>query len=362
MATMYETFCKIADPGVTGRSSHLLADILTLSVLAVICGAESYDSIELFGKTHHEVLKKTLRLPNGIPSHDTINRAFQMIGASQSERLFIEWASRFKGTEMAENVIAIDGKAVRGSKDGCHGNPSIHLVHAWSVANSMCLGQFKTSDKSNEITAMPRLIDMLDVKGSVITIDAMGTQKEIARKIIGSDADYILAVKGNQETLEEDVRSMCGYEKPIAESVDVDKGHGRIEVRRCQIFEPDAIIRQDHRWKGLRTVVRIQATRIINGKQSDEERFYISSLPADSPFNAYIRSHREDENKLHWTLDMTFGEDQQRKRCKKAAENFSLIRKFAFNLLKKDKTKLSLKNKRLKAAWDFGYLLHLLQI
>ena len=362
MATMYETFCKLSDPRVVGRSSHKLTDILILSVLAVICGADTYDAIELFGKAHHEELKGILQLPNGIPSHDTINRVFQSIDARGFERLFAEWASGLREGGKAGEVVAIDGKTMRGSKDTYHGKNPLHIVSAWSVANGLCLGQYRTDDKSNEITAIPQLIEMLDIKGSIVTIDAMGTQKDIAEKIVEVGADYILAVKGNQETLLEDVEAMCGFERPATEDVDVDKGHGRIEVRHCQAFEPDAIIRMDHKWKGLNSIVKVKATRSIGGQETSEVRYYISSLPANSPFNTYIRSHWEVENKLHWTLDMTFGEDQQRKRCKKAAENFSLVRKFALNILKKDNSKLSLVNKRLKAAWNWNYLMHLLQI
>jgi predicted transposase YbfD/YdcC len=360
---MYETFCKLHDPRVLGRSSHKLTDILILSVLAVICGADTYDAIELFGKSHHEELKKILELPHGIPSHDTINRVFQSINARHFERLFAEWASGLRESGKAGGVVAIDGKTMCGSKDTYNGKSSLHIVSAWSVANALCLGQFKTDDKSNEITAIPNLIEMLDIKGAIVTIDAMGTQKDIAGRIVKAGADYILAVKGNQETLLEDVETMCNFERPSAEDTDVDKGHGRIEVRLCHVFDPDAIIKTYHKdWPELKSVVRVKATRRIGGKETTEVRYYISSLPVGSPFNTYIRNHWEVENKLHWTLDMTFREDQQRKRCKMAAQNFSLVRKFALNVLKKDKSKLSLVNKRLKAAWDWGYLMQLLQI
>ena len=365
MAKMCEIFGRLDDPRVVGHSLHPLTDILVLSVLAVIIGADSFDAIELFGKAHHAELKKVLRLPNGIPSHDTINRVFQSIDSRHFERLFVEWASGLKccdgGTET--EVIAIDGKTMRGSRDSFHGIGPMHIVHAWSVKNALCLGQYKTDARSNEITAIPQLLEMLDIAGSVVTIDAMGTQKDMAGKIVEAGGDYMLAVKGNQETLLEDVEAMCGYERPAAEDTDVDKGHGRIEVRQCQAFEPDAIIRMYHKdWPGLNTVVRVRATRSANGSQATEERFYISSLPTGSPFNNYIRNHWEVENKLHWTLDMTFREDQQRKRCNMAAQNFSILTKFAFNLLKKDKSKTSLRNKRLKAAWNWNFLMNLLQI
>lgn len=180
MASLYETAARLHDPRVKGRSKHLLADIVILAVLAVTSGAESYEAIEEFGRFHYQTLKKRLRLPNGIPSHDTINRVFQAIRFRQFERLFLEWAEGLRPEGATEKVIAIDGKTVRGSRDGYHDNPAIHLVHAWSVENGICLGQRKTRDKSNEITAIPELLDMLCVEGSIITIDAMGTQTAIA--------------------------------------------------------------------------------------------------------------------------------------------------------------------------------------
>ena len=363
MATMYEVFSSLEDPRVPGRSLHLLTDILILSVLAVICGAESYDSIELFGKLHHKRLKKFLKLPNGIPSHDTINRVFQIIDARHFEALFIEWAAGFKANGGKEKVVAIDGKTLRGSKDTYHGAAALHIVHAWSVVNGMCIGQFQTDAKSNEITAIPQLLDMLYLEGAIVTIDAMGAQKDIAQKIVNCKADYILAVKGNQEALLEDVQVRCSTAKPDAESIDIDKGHGRIEERLCQVFAAGPIMLEDHpEWPSLRTVIKITAKRTIGDTQTVEARFYISSLPVGAPFNEYIRSHWGIENALHWSLDMTFKEDQQRKRCKFAAQNFSLVTKFALNILKKDKTKMSLIRKRLKAGWDWNYMIDLIKI
>jgi predicted transposase YbfD/YdcC len=275
---MYETFCKLHDPRVLGRSSHKLTDILILSVVAVICGADSYDAIELFGKAHHEELKRILELPNEIPSHDTINRVFQSINARHFERLFAEWASGLRDSGKAGGVVAIDGKTMCGSKDTFRGKNPLHIVSAWSVANALCLGQFKTGDKSNEITAIPQLMEMLDIKGTIVTIDAMGTQKDIAKKIVEAGADYILAVKGNQETLLEDVETMCDYERPAAEDTDVDKGHGRIEVRLCQAFDPDAIIRMDHKgWPELKSVVRVKAT---HRRQGDHRGAPLHQQPA----------------------------------------------------------------------------------
>jgi predicted transposase YbfD/YdcC len=339
---------------------HKLLDIIILSILAVLSGAESWDSIELYGKTNLAFLKQILELKNGIPSHDTINRVFAMLNPRSFERLFMEWANNLKDSGILKTVIAIDGKTVRGSKDSFHDTSPIHCVHAWSVENNICLGQLKTAEKSNEITAIPELLDLLEIKGSIITIDAMGTQTAIAAKIIEKEADYILSVKDNQKTLREEVEATCGRNRPSVDYTEIEKGHGRIETRRCEVFEKGLIVDFDNRWKGLQTVIKITATRETGEKATTEERFYISSLDTQQPFNQYIRSHWGVENSLHWTLDMVFREDEQRKRTKYAAANFAVIRKIALNLLKKDTGKESLRSKRLKAGWNKDYLIQLL--
>jgi predicted transposase YbfD/YdcC len=264
----------------------------------------------------------------------------------------MEWANTLKENDLLEKVVAVDGKTVRGSKDSFHQTSPIHLVHAWSVANNICLGQLKTEDRSNEITAIPKLLDLLEMKNSIITIDAMGTQTAIAEKIIANDAHYILSVRNNQKTLREEVEATCKNGTPISDTTEVDKGHGRIETRRCQVYAKGIRIDDENRWKALQSVIKITATRETAKKTSVEERYYISSLEVSSPFNRYIRDHRGVENSLHWTLDMAFREDEQRKRIRHAAENFAVIRKIALNLLKKDTGKESLRSKRLKAAWD----------
>ena len=385
MASLYETAARLHDPRVKGRSKHLLADIVILAVLAVTSGAESYEAIEEFGRFHYQTLKKRLRLPNGIPSHDTINRVFQAIRFRQFERLFQEWAEGLRPEGATEKVIAIDGKTVRGSRDGYHDNPAIHLVHAWSVENGICLGQRKTRDKSNEITAIPELLDMLCVEGSIITIDAMGTQTAIAEKIVDGGADYILALKGNQGTLLQDAELMEREAAPVSESEEVDKGHGRVETRSCKVYEPTEWIRQNHEWKGLQSIVKITAVRwnAVSKEETVETRWYISSLDSKADFIRYIRGHWGVENSLHWVLDMSFGEDRQRKRAGMAAENFALVRKFSLNILRRDKGKGSLVTflllrciiglrrdkgkgsfvtKRLKAGWSIDYLFSLLEI
>ena len=360
--TLHQSFISLRDPRVERCKKHSLLDIVILSILAVLCGAESYDSIELFGKENFAFLKQFLELKNGIPSHDTINRLFQALNPRQFERCFIAWTQGLKDDGIIERVIAIDGKTVRGSKDSFHHRSPLHSVHAWSVENGLCLGQLECGEKSNEITTIPKIIDLLDIKGSIITIDAMGTQREIAVKIVESGADYILAVKGNQGSLEEEVHTTCKQNRPLFDSSTVEKGHGRIETRRCEVFERGLIVDFDNRWKNLTTVIKITSVREFAGKRETQERFYISSLAPDNDFNSYIRSHWRVENSLHWILDMTFREDEQRKRANHAAANFAIVRKIALNLLKKDTTKHSLRTKRLRAAWNKDFLIDLLKI
>jgi predicted transposase YbfD/YdcC len=359
--SLHQSFHKLYDPRIERCKKHSLLDVIILSVLSVLSGAESYDSIELFGKENFAFLKQFLELKNGIPSHDTINRVFQVMNPRQFERCFIAWAQGLKDDGIMEGVIAIDGKTVRGSKDSFHHRSPLHAVHAWSVDNGICLGQMECGEKTSEITVIPKILDLLNIKGSIITIDAMGTQTAIAQKIIENQGNYILAVKGNQGSLEEEVHATCERHIPVSDTCEVDKGHGRIETRRCEVFEKGLII-DDSRWKNLSTVVKITSTsEFYSGKTETQQRFYISSLKADNDFNRYIRSHREVENSLHWILDMTFREDEQRKRTKHAAANFAIVRKIGLNLLKKDTGKESIRSKRLKAAWNKNFLLKLLK-
>ena len=359
--SLHKAFRFLHDPRINRRKLHSLLDIIILSVLGVLSGAESYDSIELFGKENIAFLKQFLGLKNGIPSHDTINRLFQALSPRQFERCFISWVQELKDKGIIERVIAIDGKTVRGSKDSFHHRSALHSVHAWSVENGICLGQLECGEKTNEITVIPQLIDLLDIKGSIITIDAMGTQTAIAKKVVESGGDYILAVKGNQGSLEEEVHSTCKRNRPVFDSCVVEKGHGRIETRRCEVFEKGLIIDFEKRWENLTSVIKITSIREFANKTETQERFYISSLSTKNDFNKYIRDHWAVENNLHWTLDMIFREDEQRKRANHAAKNFAIVRKIALNLLKKDKGKESLRSKRLKAAWNKEFLINLLK-
>lgn len=326
--SLHRHFSSLNDPRIRRNKKHLLSDIIVLTIIAVICGAESWDSIELFGKTKIDFLKAFLKLPNGIPSHDTINRVFSLLNPGKFERLFYEWATSLKDKDIGQELIAIDGKTVRGSKDTYHGQSPIHLVNAWAGHNELVLGQCKSDGKSNEITAIPLLLEMLDIEGSIVTIDAMGTQTSIAEDIIKGGGDYILALKGNQQNLREEAESIFRVQKPDSVHEITEKGHGRIETRKCEVINNLEFLYGKEKWKGLSGIIKISTERVIRDKTENEIRYYISSLISKAEeFNTYIRMHWGVENKVHWTLDMTFNEDRQRKRNGMAAHNFSLVSK-----------------------------------
>jgi len=361
--SLHKHFSGLGDPRVKRNKKHLLSDIIILTIVAVICGAESWDSIELFGKTKIDFLKTFLKLPNGIPSHDTINRVFSMLNAKRFEKLFTSWANSLKDNGLEVEVISVDGKTVRGSKDSFHGKAPIHLINAWAGNNQLVLAQCKSEGKSNEIKTIPFLLDMLDIDGSIITIDAMGTQTKIAQTIIENNADYILALKGNQQELREEAESIFRVQTPDSADEATEKGHGRIETRKCEVISNLDFLYGKEKWEGLASIIKISTERLYQGKIATETRFYISSRKASAiEFNKYIRMHWGVENSVHWTLDMTFSEDYQRKRNKMAAQNFSLVNKIALNILKRDTSKGSLKSKRLKAGWDNKFLLKLITI
>lgn len=361
--SLHKYFENFPDYRVNRNKKHELSDIIILAILATICGAESWYSIEEFGKTKIDFLKGFLKLPNGIPSHDTINRVFSVIRPKLFEKIFVAWANSLKIEGLSREVVSLDGKCIKGSKDSFHEQNPIYMVSAWASENQLVLGQLKVNEKSNEITAIPLLLDLLDLEGSIVTIDAIGTQTKIAKKIIENGADYILSVKGNQKALLEEIESRFNHQRPSDIDETIDKGHGRIEIRKCETITDLSYLNGSENWEGLKTIVKITAQRETGKKQETEVRYYICSIEDNAKnFNRYIRQHWGIENKLHWTLDMIFDEDHQRKRTKNAAENFSFIRKVAFNLLKKDKSKGSMVTKRLKAGWDNQFLLQLLQI
>ena len=366
MAIILDCFNSLTDPRREHRKQHKLSDIIFITIAAVICGADDWYEIEEYGKHKQDWLKTILELPYGIPSHDTFNRVFSILDPAAVLKCFMSWVQSIV-TTLEGQIINFDGKRLCNSGQG--GSKSvIHMVSAWSGANKMVLGQVKVDDKSNEITAIPELLDLLMVKGSLVTIDAMGCQRDIAAKIIEKQADYMLAVKDNQASLHDDIKEAFEHEKNIETHIQSNMGHGRIEKRTCSIITNIDWICSKEGWEGLQTLVAIESRRIqkATGIVQTENRYYISSKKASAEvFNHAARQHWGIENNLHWTLDVVFNEDGSTKRAGDAAENFSSINKIALNLLNQDDyksgaRKVSMKIKRKRAGWDNDYLLHLL--
>ncbi len=358
-------FSQIEDPRSHINRLHLLNDILLIGITAVICGAETWEQMESFAKSKEAFLRTFLKLPNGIPSDDTINRVFSAIDSEKFESCFIEWVNSLS-TFSNGQVVAIDGKTIRGAKSKGVKSP-IHMVSAWACENNLVLGQVKVDDKSNEITAIPELLKVLSLEDCIITIDAMGCQTKIAEQIVDQGADYILAVKGNQADLLEQIQDEFRFSKEIQTSVNVNGDHGRIETRKCSVITNFKEMKDISKWKNLTSIIRIKSKREFkNSDKGSEEtvRYYISSIESEADnFQKAIRSHWSIENKLHWTLDVAFNEDSSRKRKGNASQNYSILLKIALNLLKNEHTKKQgIKSKRLRAAWDNDYLIKVLNV
>ena len=360
--TLKDHLNQVEDPRINRKKLHLLGDILLLTVMAVICGCEGWEEIELFGTTRIAFLREHLSLPNGIPSHDTIRRVFMRLKPKSFEAMFLRWAGSL-GADTGPDVISLDGKTARGSHDKRNGKKAIHIVSAWANANSIVLGQVKVDDKSNEITAIPELLDELDITGDIVTIDSMGCQKSIAQKIIDYQADYVLSVKGNQPNLEAQIEQSFQLAKPEEIFETVEKDHGRIETRRCSVIRELKWVEAKEQWPSLNAIAKMDRKREIGDKTEEETTYYITSLTSGAEDIAKaIRAHWGIEASLHWSLDVTFREDHSRKRMGNSDQNFALVRKIALNLLKTDKTvKVGINGKRLKAGWDTEYLLKILQ-
>jgi predicted transposase YbfD/YdcC len=364
-------FSKVKDPRIERSKRHQLMDILIIAICGVICGADNWVDIELFGNTKIAWLKSFLNLPNGIPSHDTFGRVFAKIDPEEFESSFMEWVQAINRLTQGQ-VIAIDGKQLRGSHDKQAGKSAIYMVSAWATENQLVLGQRKVDDKSNEITAIPKLLKLLEIKGCIVTVDAIGTQTKIAKQIIAQGADYILGVKENQGRLYEDIHDLFAdnqrfnYEGvPHSYARTVNKDHGRIEIRQCwTISDPEylANIRNLQRWTGIQTLVMILSERRIGDVVEVQDRYFISSLESDAhKILQAKRSYWGIENSLHWVLDIAFSEDRSRVRKDNAPQNFAILRHMALNLLKQENSiKASIKSKRLRCGWDVDYLLKVL--
>lgn len=369
-SSLEKCFSELADPRVEGRCDHKLMDMIIIAVCGVICGADSWVGIETFGKAKEDWLKTFLELKNGIPSHDAFGYVFSKIESEAFQTCFVNWVEAvFHVTE--GQVIAIDGKTMRGSHDKTIGKNAIHTVSAWATVNGIVMGQRKVDDKSNEITAIPELLRLLNVSGCIVTIDAMGCQKEVARTIRNEKADYLLRVKDNQSYLRQDIEDWFAYgDKQQFEGMKVDfhqtthKTSGRIEIRRCwAISDPVAFeyIRHYDGWADLNSIIRVQRERRDGQKVTYETAYYISSLPANASLIVNATQHHwAIENCFHWVLDVTFSEDASRIRVGESAENMGVLRTLALNILKKDTSKSSLKQKRFRAALDNNFLFHLL--
>lgn len=363
-------FRSVKDPR-DDNIQHKLLDMIFIAICAIICGADNWVEVEIFGQRKQAWLRQYLELPNGIPSHDTFGRLFARIDPEAFQRGFLGWTQAIQELTQGQ-VIALDGKQLRGSHDQGREKPAIYMVSAWASANHLVLGQRKVDEKSNEITAIPKLLELLDIRGCIVTIDAIGTQTQMAKQIIEQGGDYLLAVKENQGRLYQDLVALFSYDQarnfkdaPYQFAKTVNKNHGRIEIRQCwTTSDPEYLstIRDQQKWKGLSSIIMIVAERITDRHTTTETRYYISSLPTNAERQLQAtRDHWGIENSLHWVLDLAFNEDRSRVRKDHAPANLAVLRHIAVNLLKQEATaKGGTKAKRLQAALDEAYLLKVL--
>lgn len=371
-ASLSKHFSSLEDPRVERTKKHSLSDILVIAVCGFICGVDSWVELEEFAEAKREWFEGFLTLPNGIPSHDTFGRLFAALDPEAFSRCFMAWVKAVSEVTEGE-VVAIDGKTLRRSFDRASSKAAIHMVSAWASKNGLVLGQVKTGEKSNEITAIPRLLELLHLQGCIVTMDAIGCQKDIVAQVVEKGADYVISLKGNQEGLHQQTQAFFEEAReehfetvPHAYFETVDKEHGRFETRRYWVTSQlDYFRHKREEWAGLTSVGMVEAERTVDGETSKEVRYFISSLPGDDAekFASAVRRHWHVENNLHWVLDVAFGEDDSRVRKDNAPENMAMLRHIALNLLKADTTtKVGIQTRRKKAGWDERYLAHLLGV
>lgn len=365
-ANFKSSFEALEDPRIDRTKKHLLLDIIALSICGLLSGAETWEEIADFGKENETWFQGFLTLPNGMPSHDTIARVFSMLDPQVFQSCCMDWL-RAIAQLLPEEIISIDGKSLRGSKQQNQCKKALHIINAWSSANSICLAQLKVKDKSNEIPAVPEILKLLYLRGAIVTLDAMGAQEETVKAICREEADYVIALKGNQGNLHEVVKDSFMLQDKAQKKLtvyhakdEVNADHGRIEERYIETI-PSKELKGfiDQRWEQLNTVIRITYVRTEQKEQTIEHRYYISSLPPDKPEKILktIRAHWQVENSLHWSLDVTFREDMCRIRDKNAAVNMSWIRKFCLGLLKNEASfKASIRRKQRRACTNLSYL------
>lgn len=371
---MCSYFAAVDDPRRPHSTTlHSLEAILIITILGTICGAHNWVEIEQWGQAQEAWLSEFLELPHGIPSHDTFGRVFALLDPESLHQAFVAWMGAL--AQLSQEIIALDGKTIRRSLDRADGKGPIHVVSAWASRNALVLAQFKVDAKSNEITALPALLALLNLEDSVVTIDAMGCQVAIARQIRDQGGEYVLSVKENQPSLYTDCVELFAWLKGphaldeeivVGVNAQVDGGHGRVETRQVWCTSALEGVVSCERWPGLTSLVMVESTRSIGGQDEVEQRYYISSLPgatdADAKrLNDTIRTHWEIENRVHWVLDVAMAEDTNRTRKGESAQNLALIRKLALNLLRREtsvKTGFAAKQKR--AGWDHNYLLKIL--
>ena len=354
----------LEDPRTGNAGRHLLHEILFIALCTVLCGGETAVDMEIFAHAKESFLRKFLTLRNGLPSHDTFSRVFGLLDPDQFRACFQQFMARF--AESLQGVVAIDGKALRHSFDTANAKAALHMVSAWGCEQRLVLAQIATDEKSNEITAVPKLLEMLSLKGCIVTVDALNCQRNIARQIVDQGGDYALALKGNQGTAacrcqHVPGRSCCCERETTTTHTMVDADHGRIETRTATVSTDIAWLQELHQWPGLAAIAKIDRIRELPTKTTTETAYYLLSTPVSAErCNEVVRSHWGIENRLHWRLDVIMNEDQARNRKGNGPYNLAILRHMALNSMQKDKAKVSLRGKFKKAAWDDAYLARLL--